>query len=126
MASERRTGTITLRKCVQVIGAGAWITVLKGKWRLCAYDQPLDKRGARMEQATTQVRGVFESKRPRVGGFSGVELRWTSGEGRKVRFVLIRFDFGASYAAETGTLQCCPSVVQKQYSNHHNWTVSAL
>ena len=93
MASERRAGTITLRKCVQVIGAGAWITVLKGKWRLCAYEQPLDKKGAKMVPATTQARGVFESKRPRVGGFSGVELRWTSGEGRKVRFLLIRIRF---------------------------------
>lgn len=95
MTALFRSGIINLDKCVQIIGAGAWITVLKGKWRLGDYAPPLSKKtGEPMLAESTHVRLVFEDKRPRVGGFSGLEIRWMAGEGRRV-------NLQGSYLGET-------------------------
>ena len=73
-------GTLELNKCIQIVGAGAWMTVLTGRWLLSEY-------GGADEDAQVQTLAAFASTRPALAGFSGVEMRHYAGNGRSVNLL---------------------------------------
>jgi hypothetical protein len=86
------TGHIELDKCIQIVGAGAWVTKLTGRWWLQNYPN-LSEEAADMDTMT-----VFSSVRPIVAGFSGVELTHVAGRDRALSLV-------GNYMAETVVAQ---------------------
>lgn len=73
------TGTLVLDKRVQIVGAGAWVTTLNGRWLL----QDKDTEGTAEQFIGCQE--AFDSVRPTIGGFSGVHLCHTLGQGRQLK-----------------------------------------
>jgi hypothetical protein len=86
------TGHIELDKCIQIVGAGAWVTKLTGRWWLQNYPNLSE------EEADMDTVAVFSSVRPIVAGFSGVELTHVAGRDRTLSLV-------GNYMAETVVAQ---------------------
>ena len=86
------SGFLELDKCVHIVGAGAWVTKLTGRWWLQHYAD-LPEQDAEMDTLA-----VFSSIRPVVAGFSGVELTHVAGRDRTLNLV-------GNYMAETVVVQ---------------------
>jgi hypothetical protein len=86
------TGHIELDKCIHIVGAGAWVTKLTGRWWLQNYPNLSEA------EADMDTLAVFSSVRPIVAGFSGVELTHVAGRDRTLNLV-------GNYMAETVVAQ---------------------
>ncbi len=65
-----------------------YIHTVNGRWTLGDYPLASHSHGRRKDSESRSssfvVKSAFESKRPKIAGFSGVELRHCAGEGRKI------------------------------------------
>ena len=90
--SHSWTGAISLNKCVQIVGAGAWVTTLKGRWWLEEYETPeIGAEGDKFLRTTSpreqDTNACFSALRPQVAGFSGVELQNHGGASKTMSLV---------------------------------------